>query len=146
MKIGVLSDTHGNVQGIQQAINTLNQLGVSLLIHCGDIGTETIPAFRGMHAHFVPGNIDDPKQLRQIIIDPQHTLHDPIGVLEIEGRRVAFLHGHDVKAASQYDSLRRVGPRLPRTYARLLQQHGRQDAGGQSGRTVANQSALSGCC
>jgi uncharacterized protein len=97
MKIGILSDTHGEVQCTQQAINVLTQLGVSLLIHCGDIGSETIPVCRGMRTHFVPGNIDDPKQLRQVITDPQHTFHDRMGTLEIEGRRVAFLHGHDVK-------------------------------------------------
>jgi uncharacterized protein len=97
MKIGVLSDTHGEVQGVQQAITVLSQLGVSLLIHCGDIGLDAIPLFGGVKTHFVRGNTDDPKQLAQVITDSQHTLHDQIGTLEIEGRRVAFLHGHDVK-------------------------------------------------
>jgi uncharacterized protein len=97
MKIGVLSDTHGEAQGIEQAIRILNQWGVSLLIHCGDIGADVVPLFKGIQTHFVHGNMDDPKQLQQVITDPQHTFHDRLGTLEIEGRRVAFLHGHDVK-------------------------------------------------
>jgi uncharacterized protein len=97
MKIGVLSDTHGEVQGIQQAIRILDGLGVSLLIHCGDVGLEVVPLLKGRRMHFVYGNMDDPAQLRQAITEPQHTFHDRLGTLEIEGRRVAFLHGHDVK-------------------------------------------------
>jgi uncharacterized protein len=97
MKIGVLSDTHGDAQGVQQALAALEKLGVSLLIHCGDVGLEIIPLLRGLTTHFVHGNMDDVNQLRQAIIGPEHTFHDPLGELEIEGRRVAFLHGHDVK-------------------------------------------------
>jgi putative phosphoesterase len=97
MKIGVLSDTHGETQSVRQAVRVLNQLGVSLLIHCGDIGLEIVPLLNGLRTHFVYGNIDDADQLRQAIVDPNHTLHDQLGTLEIEGRRVAFLHGHDVK-------------------------------------------------
>jgi hypothetical protein len=97
MKIGVLSDTHGEAQGIQEAIDIFNQAGVSLLIHCGDIGTDVVPLFKGLQTHFVHGNMDDPKQLDQAIRDPKHTFHDRLGTLEIEGCRVAFLHGHDVK-------------------------------------------------
>ncbi len=96
MKIGVLSDTHGEVQGLRQAIGLLDELRVTLLIHCGDIGLDVIPLLRGLRTHFVRGNMDDVGQLRQVI-EPEHTLHDQFGSLEIEGRRVAFLHGHDVK-------------------------------------------------
>ena len=48
-------------------------------------------------AHFVRGNMDDPQTLPGVIDDPKHTYHDRIGTLEIEGRRIAFLHGDDVK-------------------------------------------------
>ena len=97
MKIGVLSDTHGEVQGIQQALQILERLGVSLLIHCGDVGPEIVPLLKGLPTHFVYGNMDYPERLREAIVEPEHTYHGRLGTLEIEGRRVAFLHGHDVK-------------------------------------------------
>ncbi len=43
------------------------------------------------------GNMDDPERLREAIRGPGHTFHDQLGTLEVEGRRVALLHGHDVK-------------------------------------------------
>jgi uncharacterized protein len=97
MKIGVLSDTHGEVWAVQQVTCILRDLGVSLTIHCGDVGTDVVPLLKGFRAHFVHGNMDDPEQLRDAITDPQHTFHEELGTLELAGRRVAFLHGHDVK-------------------------------------------------
>ena len=97
MKIGVLSDTHGEVSAVEQAIRILHSLDVSLIIHCGDVGTEVVPLLNGIRTHFVHGNMDAPEQLRGAITDPQHTFHEQLGNLEIAGRRVAFLHGHDVK-------------------------------------------------
>ena len=97
MKIGVLSDTHGEVGAAQQAIRILHEQHVGLAIHCGDVGAEVVPLLKGLPTHFVPGNMDDPERLREAITEPEHTLHEQLGTLEIEGRRVAFLHGDDVK-------------------------------------------------
>ena len=97
MKIGVLSDTHGEMGAVRQAIRILHEQHVGLAIHCGDVGAEVVPLLKGLPTHFVPGNMDDPEQLREAITEPEHTLHQQLGTLEIEGRRLAFLHGHDVK-------------------------------------------------
>lgn len=97
MKIGVLSDSHGEVLAVERALGILQDLGVSVAIHCGDIGAEVVPLLKGMQIHFVDGNMDDDEQLREIMTEPEHTYHEQLGTLEIEGRRVAFLHGHDVK-------------------------------------------------
>jgi hypothetical protein len=56
-----------------------------------------VPLLSGRQVHLVAGNTDDLDSLRAAIIKPEHTLHDQLGTLEIEGCRVAFLHGHDVK-------------------------------------------------
>ena len=88
--------------------------------------------------------MDDPEQLREAITEPEHTLHQQLGTLEIEGRRLAFLHGHDVKLlrhtihSGHYDlvchghthnfSSRFRGP----------------DLGAQSGRTGAHQPSIVG--
>jgi uncharacterized protein len=97
MKIGVISDTHGEVRVTQQALDVLDAIHVDLTLHCGDVGSEVVPLLSGRRVHFVTGNMDDLDSLREAIVEPEHTLHGQLGTLEIEGRRVAFLHGHDVK-------------------------------------------------
>ena len=97
MKLGVISDTHGDVRLTRQALDVLDTFPVDLILHCGDVGLEVMSLLAGRKVHFIAGNIDDLDSLRAAIIDPAHTLHDRLGTLEIEGRRVAFLHGHDVK-------------------------------------------------
>jgi uncharacterized protein len=97
MKIGVISDTHGEIGLTRQALNILDAFYVDLTLHCGDVGSGVVPLFSGRQAHFVAGNMDNPDGLREAIVEPEHTFHGQFGTLEIEGCRVAFLHGHDVK-------------------------------------------------
>jgi uncharacterized protein len=97
MKIGLLSDTHGDVFATQRAVDMLRKHSVDLTIHCGDIGPEVVPLLAGIRTHFVLGNMDDAKQMQRVIRDPAHTLHTGIGTLDIDGRRIAFMHGNDVK-------------------------------------------------
>lgn len=101
MKIGVISDSHDEVTPTREALGNLDRLGVKLTIHCGDVGLEVVPLLKGRKIHFVHGNTDDPEQLREALVEPEHTLHDPLGTLELKGKRVAFLHGHDVKLLHQ---------------------------------------------
>ena len=101
MKIGVISDSHGETSPTLQAIDVLDRLGVELTIHCGDVGSDVVPLLKERIVHFVPGNMDDPSQLRKAITDPNHTFHDGFGSLEMAGKRIAFLHGHDVKLLHQ---------------------------------------------
>ena len=101
MKIGVISDTHGDIEATQQAVCILRSLRVSELIHCGDVGIEILPFLKDLRVHFVSGNMDDPDRLREALTEPEHTFHDQFGTLEIEGLRMAFLHGHDVRLLHQ---------------------------------------------
>jgi uncharacterized protein len=96
MKIGVISDTHGDVRLTQQALNILDSFQVDLTIHCGDVGVEVVPLFDGRQVHFVAGNVDDVECLQAAIVRPEYTFHNQFGELELEGCRVAFMHGHDV--------------------------------------------------
>ncbi len=101
MKIGVISDSHNEVTPTRQALGNLDRLGVKLTIHCGDVGLEVVPLLKGRKIHFVHGNMDDPDRLREALVEPEHTLHDRLGTLKVNGTRVAFLHGHDVKLLHQ---------------------------------------------
>lgn len=96
MKLGVISDTHGDVRLTQRALDILDAHQVDLVLHCGDVGYEVVPLFDGRRLHLVAGNTDDLEGLHEVIIDPLHTFHGQIGELEFEGCRIAFLHGHDV--------------------------------------------------
>ncbi len=97
MKIGVISDTHGDAVSTRRALNLLATFQVDLILHCGDVGNELLPLFDGRKVHLVAGNMDDPDSLRAAIVDPGHTFHGQLAALQIEGCRVALLHGHDVK-------------------------------------------------
>lgn len=52
MKIGLISDTHDNIQNIQKAIISFNDIQVRVVIHAGDIvSPETVEAFDGMETN-----------------------------------------------------------------------------------------------
>jgi uncharacterized protein len=101
MKIGVISDTHGERTLTLRALDILDHYGVGLTIHCGDVGYDIMPLFEGRQVHFVAGNTDDADMLRHMIVDDKQTVHHDLGTLEIDGCRIAFLHGHDVALLHQ---------------------------------------------
>jgi len=111
MRIGVISDTHGNVANTRAAVRMLEALEVEALLHCGDIGAVEIPRLlAAWPAHFVLGNCDyDADGLRAAI--EQAGLHyaGRFGDLTLGGRRIALLHSDDARAfqractSGQYD-------------------------------------------
>jgi len=96
MKIGVLSDTHGDVKQTEAALEVFRGQGVSQILHCGDIGTpEIVQLFSGIPTAFVFGNCDPKTEtLRKTILSIGQTCCDWFGELELEGKRIFFLHGH----------------------------------------------------
>jgi putative phosphoesterase len=59
MKIGLISDTHDNIQNIQYATSIFNDKNVGLVIHAGDIvSPEAVEAFNGVKLIGVLGNND----------------------------------------------------------------------------------------
>ena len=99
MRIGVVSDSHGQVNFTRRAVAMLESREVVQVIHCGDIGSASIVAlFEQWPTHWVFGNVDyDRERLRLEIAAVGHTCHERFGSLELEGRRIAFLHGDDTK-------------------------------------------------
>jgi|SRR5947209_8341474 len=97
MKIGILSDSHGRVATVEEALGEFRTRGVELLLHCGDIDdAATIEAFADWTCHFVYGNCDaDRAGIRRAIAAIGGTLHDPFGHLELAGKKIAWLHGDD---------------------------------------------------
>lgn len=66
MRIGVISDTHDNVDRVKHAVSVFNEEGVSLVIHAGDYTSPfTLIPLEGLRAPFVGiyGNNDGDKLL-----------------------------------------------------------------------------------
>ena len=99
MRIGVLSDTHGHVPNTLDAVRILESLEVKQLIHCGDIGSpQIVHLLSDWPTHYVLGNVDhDQQALQQAMDDVGHRFHGRFGELSIAGKKVAFLHGDDVR-------------------------------------------------
>lgn len=97
MKLGVISDTHGNVKQTAVALNAFAEQGVSRIIHCGDIGTpNVVRLFHAIPTDFVFGNSDPcTETLRKTILSQDQTCFNWFGELELVGKRIAFMHGHD---------------------------------------------------
>ncbi len=97
MKLGIISDTHGRLTETLRAVELFRRQGVSVVIHCGDIGGPgVVRLFQGLETHFVLGNNDfDRQTLVRVAEETGNTLHGWFGSLELEGRNVCFMHGHD---------------------------------------------------
>ncbi|MGL4594126.1 MAG: YfcE family phosphodiesterase [Thermoguttaceae bacterium] len=95
-KIGVLSDTHDRFDATRLAIRIFENQGVSALLHCGDVvSEEMISLFNTIPTHFVFGNMDRASfAIQRAAQSAGHTHHDWFGEIEIDEKKIAFLHGH----------------------------------------------------
>jgi uncharacterized protein len=96
MLIGIVSDTHGDVQSARRAVRIFDTFEVGLIIHCGDIGHNVVGEFTDRPIHFVRGNTDDLSVICSAVNARNQTFHDRFGTMEVEGISIAFLHGDDV--------------------------------------------------
>jgi uncharacterized protein len=96
MRVGIVSDTHGNVGLTRPAVRMFESLDVEHVVHCGDIGSaEVVDLFAPWPTDFVFGNCDtDQKSLRAAIEQSGQTCHGEFGDFEIEGIRIALVHSH----------------------------------------------------
>jgi putative phosphoesterase len=127
MRIAIVSDTHSRYATVEAALKRIDERRVELILHCGDIeDADTVWLFPG-NTHFVFGNCDTERaSLRQAMYGIGATLHEPFGKLDLDGVKVAFVHGddrellHDLEHSGAYDYLfhghthvaaeRRTGP------------------------------------
>jgi uncharacterized protein len=96
MRIGILSDSHGRAVTTRRAVAMLIERGAELLIHLGDLETEeVIDELVGRNARIVLGNCDwDERDLTRYAENVGVAVDHPLGRLTIDGRAIAFTHGH----------------------------------------------------
>ena len=113
MKIGILSDTHGNIPATGNAVTAFRKAGVGAIFHCGDIGSfDVLSELAGLEipVHVVLGNVDaHSNDWKFFPTDLGIYLYGRFGDIELEGKRIALLHSDDARrfhfavASGKYD-------------------------------------------
>ena len=107
-RLGLLSDSHGDAAVTHRAVALLLAAGVDRLLYLGDVGTEQVldalaVAYPPTHpeqgqrvpVHVVFGNTDyQPEPLIRYARDLGLTVDHPAGRLDLDGKTLAFTHGH----------------------------------------------------
>lgn len=103
MRIGILSDTHGDVRRTSKAVRELLAADVEAVCHCGDVGSESVLIElgatcqpRGVPVYAVTGNVDHwESTVREFPAGAGVDMRGRIAELELGGRRIAMIHGDD---------------------------------------------------
>jgi len=95
--IGLISDSHGEWQRTRAAMELLRGNNCDRILHMGDIEThEVLDELAGNNVSMVFGNCDSLSRLHDYAISLGLDVLHPAGVVEIDDKRIAFLHGHDI--------------------------------------------------
>lgn len=100
MLIGVLSDSHDNIENVVRAARLFREKGVGLVLHLGDIVApftlaRLVAELGGIKVRAVFGNNCGEKPLLLRVAENLGAdISDPPRVLEIEGRRLLLTHGY----------------------------------------------------
>lgn len=97
VKIGILSDTHGQFEITRTAVKFLNDTGAEYLIHCGDVGgIDILDLLTSVPSAFVFGNCDyDQDALRTYATHLGICCLGTWGVLNLSDKQIAVTHGDD---------------------------------------------------
>lgn len=96
MRIGIISDTHDNLRNLDTALDILEEEGISLLLHCGDLsGPGVVEALSDFDVWIARGNVDRHPELEQTVMEAlgkgrlaeRHHLN-------LEGHSALLVHGH----------------------------------------------------
>ncbi len=105
MRIGLLSDTHGNFEPTKLGVEALMAAGAEMLIHCGDVGgTDILDLLAGeIPAYFVFGNNDwDRVELANYALLLGIHCLNAFGEVDFgDGKKAVVLHGDDASVMTR---------------------------------------------
>lgn len=109
MKLGVMSDSHENMQMIANAVNFFNKQGVDIVIHAGDIVSPiTVNEFKNLKSRLIAiyGNNDGEKDLlRERFSGLGHEIHPAPYEFTFAHRKILLFHEpHFLKELFRCDS------------------------------------------
>ena len=98
MKLGILSDTHNNIEVVRRALDLFRQNGVERIVHAGDITSpKMLGLFSGFTARFVLGNGDiDSEALNEESLRLGFGPIEETCVFEADGKKIIVFHGNNV--------------------------------------------------
>jgi hypothetical protein len=100
VKIGIIADTHDDIDNLKTALTALQAEGVITVLHCGDVcGPHMIRALAGFDVWIVQGNMDGDFKLTAAVEEAFGQgrlawLQRPA----LDGTSVAMLHGDNEEA------------------------------------------------
>ncbi|MBN1512169.1 MAG: YfcE family phosphodiesterase [Phycisphaerae bacterium] len=96
MLIGILSDSHGRHLTVRRAVGLFDRLGVDLIVHCGDIGDESVlDELAGHPCRFVWGNMDQPGRGVDAYLGSTGIPVPNGNPIEADGKTILIFHGHE---------------------------------------------------
>lgn len=99
MKLGIMADTHDNLEPTEDAVDFFNEEGVEHVLHAGDLVSPfTANKFSDLDAelHFVWGNNEgDLFHCRSNLEEVGADLCGDFASLTFDGERIALLHGEN---------------------------------------------------
>jgi putative phosphoesterase len=127
MKLGIVSDTHDNLDKAEAAVNFFEEEGVEKVVHCGDmVAPFTAELFdAGFDFYAVRGNNDGEWDLKSVV-EGFGEFYNNLAELEFDGRSFAVYHGTEEEIADsmvksgEYDYVLRG-----HTHEKNLREHGR---------------------
>ncbi len=113
MIIGIISDSHNNIQNLRKAISLLSQKGMDVLVHCGDLCSTSMVeelARSGVVTHLAYGNMDRPSGLKAECERYGNVNYSgEIGKITVDGKRFAFCHyPHSAKKLAEKGTYKAV--------------------------------------
>ncbi|MEA3340663.1 MAG: metallophosphoesterase family protein [Chloroflexota bacterium] len=95
MKIGIISDTHDNLDNLEAALEILAAEGVTHILHCGDVcGADVVQRLAGFEVWIAQGNMDRSIGLPWVV---EETLGRGrlawLHKLTLDGYSVGMIHG-----------------------------------------------------
>ena len=97
MRLGILADTHDELDRTRLAIELLRKEGAEALIHCGDLASPPVVAVLAtLPSWFVLGNHDADvvPHLERAAFESGVMCLGWGGVVELAGKRIGVVHGH----------------------------------------------------